>query len=670
MATGRARKKVRRVLDTRPDTLDFRDKMFEASLCEVPTRIDLGEYKRFKVPILDQGQEGACTGFGLATVANYLLLRRKVVPDPISVSPRMLYEMAKRYDEWPGERYDGSSCRGAMKGWHKHGVCADECWPHKPVKKENRRDRRLTEDRTSDALRRPLGAYYRVNHRDLVAMHSAMAEVGVLFASATVHEGWDNVDEEGVIPFEGNLLGGHAFAVIAYDNRGFWIQNSWGADWGRGGYALITYDDWLMHGTDVWVARLGAPVVLVKSESTAISHSAAAGKSEAYSFSDLRPHVISTSNGGRLNEGGSFGTSREEVAAIFEDDFPRVTSDWPKKRLLLYAHGGLVEEKGAVQRLADYRSAMLDAQIYPVAFIWHSDFWTTTKNILQDAHRRRRPEGFLDASKDFMLDRLDDALEPLARTLTGKLQWDEMKENARLATESATGGARLALKYIAELAAREPSLEIHVAGHSAGSIFHAPLVRLLTSTGKIESGALKGKTGHGLSIASCTLWAPACTIDLFKETYLPAIKEGRIKRFALFTLTDEAERDDHCAHIYNKSLLYLVSNAFEEKPRIPLFRPEGERILGMAKFVAEDKELKRLFETKKADWVLAPNTDASGSQDGSTARHHGEFDDDLPTLKATLARVLKEAEVQAELVMTRSSASLRDKRQRLVSSAL
>lgn len=31
----------------------------------------------------------------------------------------------------------------------------------------------------------------------------------------------------------------------------------------------------------------------------------------------------------------------------------------------------------------------------------------------------------------------------------------------------------------------------------------------------------------------------------------------------LYTLTDAAEQDDHCAHVYNKSLLYLVSNAFD-----------------------------------------------------------------------------------------------------------
>ena len=88
--------------------------MFEATLVEVPVRIALDEYQRWQVPILDQGTEGACTGFGLATVAQYLLRRRAVVPDPEPVSPRMFYEMAKRYDDWPGEDYDGSSARGAM----------------------------------------------------------------------------------------------------------------------------------------------------------------------------------------------------------------------------------------------------------------------------------------------------------------------------------------------------------------------------------------------------------------------------------------------------------------------------------------------------------------------------------------------------------------------------
>src|SRR4051812_39641473 len=85
-----------RTLDARPDTPDFRDKLYEATLVEVPPLIPLEEYQERGVPILDQGQEGACTGFGLATVANFLLRGRRVQPDETPVSPRMFYEMARR----------------------------------------------------------------------------------------------------------------------------------------------------------------------------------------------------------------------------------------------------------------------------------------------------------------------------------------------------------------------------------------------------------------------------------------------------------------------------------------------------------------------------------------------------------------------------------------------
>src|SRR5512132_4305120 len=104
-----------RQLDARPDTLDFRDLMYTPTLVEVPTSRSLADYRKAGVPILDQGQEGACTGFGLATVVHYLLRSRHIVRDDMECSPRMLYDMARRYDEWPGDKYSGSSARGAMK---------------------------------------------------------------------------------------------------------------------------------------------------------------------------------------------------------------------------------------------------------------------------------------------------------------------------------------------------------------------------------------------------------------------------------------------------------------------------------------------------------------------------------------------------------------------------
>src|SRR4029450_5532359 len=101
----------------------------------------------------------------------------------------------------------------------------------------------------------------------------------------------------------------------------------------------------------------------------------------------------------------------EYVREILDHVADRVAS---RRHLLLYAHGGLVAEDSAIQKIADLRVPMLEAGIYPISFIWKTDFWTTLKNILEDAVSRRRPEGFLDSSKDFMVARLDAALGPVA----------------------------------------------------------------------------------------------------------------------------------------------------------------------------------------------------------------------------------------------------------------
>jgi len=345
-----------------------------------------------------------------------------------------------------------------------------------------------------------------------------------------------------------------------------------------------------------------------------------------------------------------YGTSATDVQAIVTGDFPRLTAKWKKKRLLLYAHGGLVPEDSAVQHVADYRAALLDTEVYPLAFIWKTDYWSTLKDVLSDCLRRRRPEGILDKSKDFMLDRLDDALEPIARIFSGKLEWSEMKENALLASTSKTGGARIVAQYIAKLVKADPSIEVHMAGHSAGSIFHGGLVPLLVQ--------------QGVTIQTCTLWAPACTVDLFNSNYVPALKDNTIKRFAMFTLNDHAERDDNCANIYHKSLLYLVSDAFEERPRIPIIR-DGWPILGMEKFA---KDMKLKFNAGNRQWILCPNQSPEGSPDASRARSHGGFDDDICTLKATLARILNSSEEATAMAFRfhRSASSQLDRRNQLM----
>ncbi|MEM7026262.1 MAG: peptidase C1, partial [Pseudomonadota bacterium] len=156
----------KRRFDARPDRVDFRDRSYRARLISLepehpaPSLVEtyLDAYCEDGM-ILDQGQEGACTGFGLAACINFLHWERwqaskQQGPKPARVSTRMLYHMARLYDEWPGEDYDGSSCRGAMKGWHRHGVCDEALWPYR---------RQFTEQEQGwqqNAALRPLGAYY------------------------------------------------------------------------------------------------------------------------------------------------------------------------------------------------------------------------------------------------------------------------------------------------------------------------------------------------------------------------------------------------------------------------------------------------------------------------------------------------------------------------------
>jgi hypothetical protein len=163
-----AGERMGRKLDAMPDRIDIRDWFYQPPLVPLPDILVNCD----SVPsILDQSNEGACTGFALAAIVNFLLRARNV---DRSVSPRMIYEMARRYDEWPGENYEGSSARGAMKGWIAHGVVAATDWPV-----ANKGPYHLTPVLATAARKTPGGAYYRVMHREIRDMHAALSEAGI-----------------------------------------------------------------------------------------------------------------------------------------------------------------------------------------------------------------------------------------------------------------------------------------------------------------------------------------------------------------------------------------------------------------------------------------------------------------------------------------------------------
>jgi Papain family cysteine protease len=275
--------KTRFSLPVKTDPVDLRDLPYRPPLGSLPVvypapNIVAKFWPAYSSFVLNQGQEGACTGFGLACMVNYLKFTqalstylstgskvkfnaKKIEP----VSPRMLYEFARRYDEFDGDDYEGSSCRGALKGWHKHGVCTEAQWPYAGLTP-------AVGDWAEQALDNTLGVYYRVDKNNLVDMQAAIADVGAVFVSAEVHGGWNlaaihkapSHDALPEIKYDRSKKndGAHAFAIVGYNRNGFIVQNSWGLDWGLNGFAVLTYSDWLANGMDAWVGTLGVPGVV------------------------------------------------------------------------------------------------------------------------------------------------------------------------------------------------------------------------------------------------------------------------------------------------------------------------------------------------------------------------------------------------------------------------
>lgn len=327
---------------------------------------------------------------------------------------------------------------------------------------------------------------------------------------------------------------------------------------------------------------------------------------------------------GRLNDDGSAdSSSAADLERIILHDLPQATQGWDKTRILLYAHGGTVGAKAAIDYANSVRQTYLDAQIYPLYFIWRSDLATSLKSALLDVWNRVTADRTKDI-REVLDEALDFAIESVARITVTPL-WAKMKDNAQDATNHPVGGARRAAELLAQLA-RTRDVELHLVGHSAGGIFHAPLVRHLTEE-------------RSLPVISATLWAPGTRMDAFRASYLPAFESGALKRFALYTLSDADERDDAIVEpgrnitLYRKSILYLVSNALEGKER-KNETSSGRPILGMSRYVATDETLIDLFDKQAARtrWVKARLEPAA-----STAKRHGDFDNDATTIASTIA---------------------------------
>jgi len=584
------------VLNAVNDVPDIRDRMYQPALRQLSSDM----IPEDDLTIFNQGGEGSCTGHGLAAVIN-LLLKRK--GETKKVSRRMLYEMAKKHDRWPGENYQGSSCRGAIRGWFHMGVCDEEIWPYE----SGSNDSYLDADRAKDARNITLGAYYRLNH-DIVDFHSALNEVGALYVSADVHSGWmeriKGPDYE--ISLKDDMLGGHAFAIVGYNERGFWVQNSWSEGWAKNGVALWTYEDWQTHIKDAWVVRLAVPTPQIYRSSMGLYHgssSADGSGPKGVNRIEIAGHYAHIDDG-KFSDRDKFWSDKNDVD---------ITSTKLKKsdkydHLLLYCHGGLNSPGDSARRVKAMTPVFKENRIYNYHFMYDTGLIEELKDIIF----RKKPD--IKERVGFKLKDMTDLLVEKSTHHLGRALWSEMKKDAKIPFNNNNAGTYVVDKLVSEAFAK--GLKIHIVGHSNGSVMVAYLLkRLLDDV-------------SGIEISTLNLMAPACTMSLFKSKYAEYVSAGNIRNTTVYNLSKKLEKKDNVAKIYQKSLLYLVSNSYESDKKAPL--------LGMEKYQnrIDASELGNDFQ-----FVISHGKKDSGSR--SASKSHGGFDNDPFTLNDILKQITK-----------------------------
>jgi hypothetical protein len=164
-------------------------------------------------PIMDQGITSQCTAYSAEQ-----LLMSGPVKNQMYLTPHELYRLNQLNDEWPGENYDGSSVRAAMKVLQASGLITQYVWAF-----------------NVDPVRRWL-------------LMKGPVVVGTNWYSEMF-----KVDKRtGFVRAKGKPMGGHAYMLRGADDNlkcpdgskgAARIVNSWGEGWGIQGKAWISYKD-------------------------------------------------------------------------------------------------------------------------------------------------------------------------------------------------------------------------------------------------------------------------------------------------------------------------------------------------------------------------------------------------------------------------------------------
>lgn len=238
------------------DTYDDRDLKvkFSKKPEDLPVKIDLR--KDFGDEVYNQGELGSCTANAICAAFIYDQKKQKL--EKFNPSRLFLYFNERNMEGTPD--YDsGATIRDGVRCINTQGLCEESLWPYEISKfTEKPSDNCYIEAKFHKCIK------YRRISKDLDQLKTALYKGYPFVFGFNVYESfesssWDPSKQIMPVPEEGeSILGGHAVCAVGYsDNKKcFLIRNSWGSDWGIGGYFLMPYEFMVSENCeDFWIVE-------------------------------------------------------------------------------------------------------------------------------------------------------------------------------------------------------------------------------------------------------------------------------------------------------------------------------------------------------------------------------------------------------------------------------
>lgn len=236
----------------KPDLPDYRDHVYgvEKRKKTIPPKYDLsvdngGSDSKYAVQ--DQGALGSCTGNGIAASMAVCDIIESMKSGNVKVfnPSRLFIYYNERVIENTVNEDAGAMIRDGIKSVNKLGVCREDLCPYDITKfTEKPSDQSYQEAQYHQAL-----SYQRIVNNDINTMKNVIASGYPFVFGFSVYESFesDEVAKTGIVPIPQQtekLLGGHCVVAVGYDDEKklFKCRNSWGTDWGSGGYFFLPYD--------------------------------------------------------------------------------------------------------------------------------------------------------------------------------------------------------------------------------------------------------------------------------------------------------------------------------------------------------------------------------------------------------------------------------------------